>query len=1519
MTNQIIPLFTTEDQNAPNDSKLINLVKEINKVATKNAMTVIKNDPIIVSMHSSSGQELEFQVDCGSQVSMLRESLVQKLPKTLFSSSKSSDSVLVDVQNKEIKQTRKPIVLDLVVGDQTIKQTFYVTNASNLLGLDFLNDHKVAVEFNNLGTHLYVNSDGQQSTPISAHPNKKVNSIAVRSSKKEAYINEVTIEHGEHVISGTTELPDGEYDFCTVEAAPIKFANAVRVENGTFRTEARNTVGTPLYYQQDEIIAYPEKLENHRPCFIDEFFPRDLSSIANLHYVNAVRVKKDKSTIEIVPEEPLPPFPEKDEPHLYTPYPLNDRLSDIELERIEPEGFPHPDQLEYEDWEAILRTNTHIPQPVMNDLIRYLIHDVPGVISKHPFDIGVLNRKYNFFQKLETTGPPICCKPYKLDALREDQMDQMFKFLEEIGIVEKGTSAWGIPCFLRSKRNGLLRLIADARLFNLQLKDVKYPIKSVDAVFSSIARKQPKIMTCIDITSGFNSIELDEESKQKAAFITHNAQYIPNRSFFGIKTSPSIFCAALALVLQDVDKDIFEIFMDDVVVMTNTYDPELHLQHVKTILSALYDGGLKILMSKIKWFQSQAEFLGRIIDSQGIQIHPRHVKAVRDYPSPCQSVKQIQQFTGLLAYCSSAIWNYSSKIEPLTRLTRKNVPFIWTEEQENAMNLLKHEVINATHRSYLDENEPVYLATDASKTHYGAMVYQIKSYSLEDLEKLQAEGIFNDRFKNGPSTVEVEHPKVPVFGKHALKLSPINLAADPTKNKPEEKVLELNGTKVKVVDHTINPLSEVSPLVPYLQEENMLHLIKPLAFHSGTMPNSSQSWTSLEHETYGVCQSVNHLYSYLAPAKETYLLSDCIAFCWLFKRIKINKGPISKLVRWLIKLSALPFKIIVSHVKGINQPADCLSRPYPMALKAQESIEGLTAHAVVSPFKVGTVLDLETIDNYIQGLIDQGLEPTFGEDENPGLRKSKKQVMSITTDFTEPLLEFLTLENIKLEQLLDEDIRKIVAKPTDKDVVEKGILYRLIPISGKTSPLKVIHLPLSLLQYALAYHHSHSHVGGIALSKIIGTTYYVKNLVEHCLNFTSACALCGPYKPNLQPKTKQVPMSYYYATRKGEIISLDVLEGFGESKTSPQILIIQDHFSSYKMCLHLKRQTGAEVAKLIEEHWIRVFGPPALAFSDNASTLNRNRNMRKMFDFYKIEPKTSTALSPISHGLIERSVSTISHLLQIILKQTKRKVEQALPLVQLAANSMPSQKNGYLAPQFIMTGQKMETIRQPIKESEVLDPQGIVEFWKKMDQVSAKLRKDYDKYYEKVRARSKGKDLSFKPGTFVYVLDQRVHTHRKLHSKYYLCPWMVTTEWPQVVIVKNFQGITRQVHKNHLKRVNPRFAYLYADLPIRTKFILGPEFVHEDLAEHIKQGTIPAFYENMLAEDDPPPEPRETRAKTKALLNLRESDELDFPLNVSQYNSIINASTATLDNSDSDDDDNDDDTNETEQRVTFDV
>ena len=88
------------------------------------------------------------------------------------------------------------------------------------------------------------------------------------------------------------------------------------------------------------------------------------------------------------------------------------------------------------------------------------------------------------------------------------------------------------------------------------------------------------------------------------------------------------------------------------------------------------------------------EFLGHVITKDGISVNPKKVEDILDWQAP-KNVKEVRGFLGMAGYYRRFIEGFSKIAGPMTKLLRKNTPFIWDEKCEQSFQELKTRLTTA--------------------------------------------------------------------------------------------------------------------------------------------------------------------------------------------------------------------------------------------------------------------------------------------------------------------------------------------------------------------------------------------------------------------------------------------------------------------------------------------------------------------------------------------------------------------------------------------------------------------------------------------------------------------------------------------------------------------------------------------------------------------------------------------------------------------------------------------------------
>ncbi|GKE02648.1 putative reverse transcriptase domain-containing protein [Tanacetum coccineum] len=161
-----------------------------------------------------------------------------------------------------------------------------------------------------------------------------------------------------------------------------------------------------------------------------------------------------------------------------------------------------------------------------------------------------------------------------------------------------------------------------------------------------------------------------------------------------------------------------------------------HEEHLKAVLELLKKEKLYAKFSKCEFWIPKVQFLGHVIDSQGIHVDPAKIESIKDWESPKTPTK-IRQFLGLAGYYRRFIEGFSKIAKSMTKLTQKGVKFDWGDKQEAAFQLLKQKLCSAPILALPEGSEDFVVYCDASYKGLDVVLIQsekVISYASRQLK-----------------------------------------------------------------------------------------------------------------------------------------------------------------------------------------------------------------------------------------------------------------------------------------------------------------------------------------------------------------------------------------------------------------------------------------------------------------------------------------------------------------------------------------------------------------------------------------------------------------------------------------------------------------------------------------------------------------------------------------------------------------------------------------------------------------
>lgn len=356
--------------------------------------------------------------------------------------------------------------------------------------------------------------------------------------------------------------------------------------------------------------------------------------------------------------------------------------------------------------------------PVQQEELLTLLNDFKHCFARNLSELGCTDLVSMDIQ-LKDGEQPFHCKPYKTTASEREEIREIVGQWKDHGIVTETHSPYASPVCLVRKKTGESRLVVDFRKLNSQTVKEHFPLPNIDDQLASLSSS--KIFTVLDLAHGYLQLPLNESAKAKTAFITPDETGQFERLIFGLTNGPAVFQRMMNKVLGPLRNTVAVCFLDDLLIHAKDW-PEM-LVRLRQVLSAISNAKLTLKITKCEFGKSQLEYVGFIIGNGQVQPGPRKVDAIENFPNP-RNVHEVRRFLGLTSFFRRFVKRYAHRSESLTKLLRKDVPFTWGREQQEAMDDLKHALTSQPVLAMYNPRARTELHTDASAEGLAGMLLQ---------------------------------------------------------------------------------------------------------------------------------------------------------------------------------------------------------------------------------------------------------------------------------------------------------------------------------------------------------------------------------------------------------------------------------------------------------------------------------------------------------------------------------------------------------------------------------------------------------------------------------------------------------------------------------------------------------------------------------------------------------------------------------------------------------------------------
>ncbi|GJS23296.1 putative reverse transcriptase domain-containing protein [Tanacetum coccineum] len=253
-----------------------------------------------------------------------------------------------------------------------------------------------------------------------------------------------------------------------------------------------------------------------------------------------------------------------------------------------------------------------------------VVRDFPEVF---PDDLSGLPpvREIKFWIELVPVAMPVAKSPYRLAPSELEELSGQLKELRDKGFIRPSSSPWGAPVLFVKKKDGSFRMCIDYRELNKLTIKNRYPLPRIDDLFDQLQGSQ--YFSKIDLRSGYHQLRVHEDDIPKTAFRTCYGHFEFTVMPFGLTNAPAT--------------------------------REEHEAHLGLVLELLKKKKLYAKFSKCEFWLREVQFLGHVINGDGIHVDPSKIEAIKNWKAP-RTPSEVRSFLGLagnkvIAYASGQL------------------------------------------------------------------------------------------------------------------------------------------------------------------------------------------------------------------------------------------------------------------------------------------------------------------------------------------------------------------------------------------------------------------------------------------------------------------------------------------------------------------------------------------------------------------------------------------------------------------------------------------------------------------------------------------------------------------------------------------------------------------------------------------------------------------------------------------------------------------------------------------------
>ena len=325
---------------------------------------------------------------------------------------------------------------------------------------------------------------------------------------------------------------------------------------------------------------------------------------------------------------------------------------------------------------------------------------------------------------------PFFVRPFPIHEEDKPLMDRYMSKLVSLGILSKNNTTHTSPVMLVARKGTKnKRPVVDFRLLNTRILRRNTATPLLRDIFKILGKSRCEVLSCVDLKDAFHSLSLTDKAKEFCGILPYfgSPHYRYEVLPMGLAISPQVWITYIENLLEGVpNKQSYIAIMDDLLLHGLKSD---HMLLFENLLIALVAHGLKLSPRKCQLFMRHLVYLGNVFHIKDgiITITPMksRIEAIQKLQPPT-TVKACKSFCGVVNYLSLFCKDLQKILKPIYELTRKEIPFHWSEIHQKAFTEVKEMLVKPPILHLPRPTGRFILYCDTSKTHTGSSLWQVQ-------------------------------------------------------------------------------------------------------------------------------------------------------------------------------------------------------------------------------------------------------------------------------------------------------------------------------------------------------------------------------------------------------------------------------------------------------------------------------------------------------------------------------------------------------------------------------------------------------------------------------------------------------------------------------------------------------------------------------------------------------------------------------------------------------------------------